>query len=119
MIDREMTKEEAIGAFRRVIAEQKNITEEEAGADINESVEISLELLDPLYELHSAIAKRSEKSGRDAMKMTMVAIIQLLSSYPPGMRKDILRYLADQIDGTEHELTKFYEQLGKQINKKK
>ena len=85
-----MTKEDAIKFFRKSVAEDEGLSEEDAGAKINKSVEIATELLDPLWAIQTIIIKRGKDDFDETVKMTMVVISMLLQPFPIELRKSIL-----------------------------
>lgn len=108
----DMSKEDAIKFFRKFIAEREGLSEEEAGASINKSVGVAIELVDPLWELSTIINSRIQSNYDEAVKITMIAISSLLTSFPIEMRKAILIDLMTKtIDNAE----KSAEELGKKM----
>ena len=89
-MSKEMTKEDAIKFFRKSVAEDEGLSEEDAGAKINKSVEIATELLDPLWAIQTIIIKRGKDDFDETVKMTMVVISMLLQPFPIELRKSIL-----------------------------
>ena len=85
-----MSKENAIKFFRKFIAEKEGLSEEDAGAKIRNSVDISLEIIDPLWDLSTKINNRMKDDYDEAVKITMISISSLLTSFPVEMRKAIL-----------------------------
>lgn len=121
MVDGEMTKEGAIKFFRQFIAEREGLSEEDAGAKINKSVEIATELMDPLWDVQSIIAKRSEQNFDEAVKMTMVVVTMLLQPFPIELRKSVLYDLIlKTIDSNEKSMKVLEEKMDKykKINEK-
>lgn len=87
----------AIKFFRKLVAEKEGISEEDAGKRINSSVETSLELLKPLYNLNETIRKKAKVSEKEAMTMMASSIAMLLSSLTKDGKEIILERVKDTI----------------------
>ena len=76
------SQEDAIKFFRKFVAEKEGISEEEAGASINTSVQTGLELMEPVSELRGVIAKNGVENPTKGLKILLVIIQSLVSGLP-------------------------------------
>lgn len=90
-------EEEVIKLFRKEVAEEEGISEEEAGAKINKDVEIALDVMNPLLELHRKIGKRAETNAKEALRITMMAITHLLMPFDVETRRMVLNHIISKI----------------------
>lgn len=110
-----MTKEDAIKFFRKFVAEKESLSEEDAGAKINKTIEIAEELDGPLFELSRSIGKRAEKNIEEGIKMTTTAIGMLLQPFRPVARLLIIKTLLNEMESVDKE----FEILSKKIEEYK
>ena len=115
MTEEEMTKEDAIKFFRKFVAEKEGLSEEEAGAKINKTIEIAEELEEPLFKLSRSIGNRANKNIEEGIKMTTTAIGMLLQPFSRAARLFIIKTLLMEMEGVDQEM----EILGKKIEEYK
>lgn len=107
-----MTKEDAIKFFRKFIAEKEGLSEEDAGAKINKSVEEATALVGPLWDLQCVISEKGKDDFDGAVKMIMVVIAALLEPFPVELKKSILYdMILKTIDSNEKSLKTLREKL--------
>lgn len=86
----DVSRDEAIKFFRKFVAKKEGLSDEEAGRAINKSVEIGLDLLDPLCDLQKKISDLMKKSQRDGIVALMSTIEQLMSDMSVKSKTRIL-----------------------------
>ena len=120
LMEEDMTKEDAIKFFRKFIAKREGLSEEDAGAKINKSVEMATELFEPLWAIQTAISKRASISFSEAVKMAMAVITALIYPFPAEVQKSMLMDIVLKDVGNSEKSEKLLrEELEKYIGENK
>lgn len=118
----ELTEDEKVGVlFRKYIAEEENITEEEAADKIKESISVGMGFREPLEKLLVEFDRVFEDHGPIKYVVALESFIQtlLISRLNKEGQEKILKRLLERLDDTNDRMQQFRKSIEKlDINKR-